>query len=89
MSYPLRPFTIPLWRMTHIERQRSPFSGEGARLFGGRWNAKGQAALYLALDHATAVAEFYQGFAKPGTLIPYRMDATAIADLTDGAGKPL
>ena len=88
-TYPLKPLATPLWRMLPIRFQRSPLSGEGARLHGGRWNPRGTPALYLALDHATAVAEFYQGLAKPGTLAPYRIDATAIADLTDGRGGPV
>jgi RES domain-containing protein len=72
--------------MLTIRYQREPFSGEGARLHGGRWNPPGVAALYLGTDHATAIAEFYQSLARPGTLAPYRLDATAIADLTDGRG---
>lgn len=87
MLYPLRPLRCPVWRMLTIRYQRDPWSGEGARLHGGRWNAPGQAALYLGTDHATAIAEFYQGLAKPGTLAPYRLEAQAIADLTDGQGR--
>lgn len=86
--YPLVAQSLPLWRMLSIRFQRAPFSGEGARLLGGRWNARGQAALYLAADPATAVAEYYQSLPKPGTLAPYRLEAQAIADLTDGAGGP-
>lgn len=88
MTYPTRSFSASLWRMLTIRYQRDPFSGEGARLLGGRWNPKGTPALYLATDPATAVAEFYQGLPKPGTLAPYRIEATAIADLTDGRGGP-
>lgn len=88
MAFALAPLSAPLWRMLPIRYQRSPLSGEGARLYGGRWNAKGTAALYLAMDPATAVAEFYQGLPKPGTLAPYRVEGEAIANLTDGAGGP-
>lgn len=42
-------------------------------------------ALYLATDHATAVAEYYQDVVQPGVLTPYRVDASRIADLSDGA----
>lgn len=87
-AYPFKPLTISLWRMLSIRYQRSPISGQGARLLGGRWNPKGTPALYLATDPATAVAEFYQGLPKPGTLAPYRLKADAIADLTDGKGGP-
>jgi RES domain-containing protein len=86
--YPLAPLTLTLWRMLQIRYQRGPLSGEGARLHGGRWNRADQPALYLACDPATAVAEFYQGLPKPGTLAPYQLDATAIADFTDGHGGP-
>ncbi|WP_230482086.1 RES family NAD+ phosphorylase [Sphingomonas sp. Leaf21] len=86
MSYLLRPLACSLWRMLAIRYQRDPWSGEGARLYGGRWNPPGQPALYLGTDHATAIAEYYQGLAKPGTLAPYRLAASAIADLTDGRG---
>jgi RES domain-containing protein len=86
--YPIAPLSLPLWRMLQIRYQRGPLSGEGARLHGGRWNRVGQAALYLARDPGTAVAEFYQGLPKPGTLAPYQLDAGAIADFTDGHGGP-
>ncbi|TYC91677.1 RES family NAD+ phosphorylase [Novosphingobium sp. BW1] len=85
-SYPLLAREIALWRMLTIRFQRAPCSGEGARLYGGRWNARGIPALYLACDPATAVAEFYQGLPKPGTLAPYRLLASALVDLTDGKG---
>lgn len=89
MTYPLQPMALPLWRMLSVRFQLAPFSGEGARRFGGRWNAVGTPALYLAADPATAVAEFYQGLPKPGTLAPYHLRTHAIADLTDGKGGPV
>ncbi|MBU0555371.1 MAG: hypothetical protein B7Z20_01075 [Sphingobium sp. 32-64-5] len=88
MTYALAPLSLPLWRMIGIRHQFSPTSGEGARLYGGRWNRKGQLALYLAADAVTAVAEYYQGLPKPGTLVPYQLDAAAIADLTTGTAGP-
>ena len=82
MTYALASLSLPLWRMIGIRHQFSPTSGEGARLYGGRWNRKGCSALYLAADAVTAVAEYYQGLPKPGTLVPYHLDARKIADLT-------
>lgn len=49
---------------------------------------KGWPALYLATDHVTAVAEFYRGLPKPGTLLPFQVSASAIVDLTDDRGGP-
>jgi RES domain-containing protein len=89
VTYPFRPLSVPLWRMLPIRFQTSPMSGEGARLFGGRWNPRGTLALYLATDPATAVAEYYQGLARPGTLAPYRVDARRIALLTNNRGEPV
>ncbi len=88
MTYALASLSLPLWRMIGIRHQFSLPSGEGARLYGGRWNRKGVPALYLAADAVTAVAEYYQGLPKPGTLVPYHLDASAIADLTDAAAGP-
>lgn len=45
-------------------------------------------ALYLAADAVTAVAEYYQGLPKPGTLVPYHLDALKIADLTNTTAGP-
>lgn len=88
MPYPVRPLDTAIWRMIAPAHQRSPLSGEGARLHGGRWNLKGWPAHYSALDPATAVAEYYQGLPRPGMLAPYRVEAERIADLTDGHGNP-
>jgi RES domain-containing protein len=63
----------------------SPLSGEGARLHGGRFNAKGVAALYLSLDWQTAIIEASQGFAyriPPLTIVSYEVDCDDIVDLT-------
>ncbi len=88
MTYAVAPLSIPLWRMIRIRHQFSPMSGEGGRLYGGRWNMKGWPALYLAVDAVTAVAEYYQGLPKPGTLVPYHLEARAIADLTNAEAAP-
>lgn len=44
--------------------------------------------LYLATDAVTAAAEYYQGLSKPGTLVPYHLRASAIADLTNATAGP-
>lgn len=63
----------------------APTSGEGARRHGGRFNAKGVAALYLSLDTSTAILEATQGFGNrfpPLTLVTYDVDCADILDLT-------
>lgn len=65
----------------------SPLSGEGAKTHGGRFNAKGTAALYLALELSTAIIEFNQGLplhlVPPITIVSYWVDCDDIVDLTD------
>lgn len=83
---PFAPLVGRFWRMLHVAHQNDPLSGEGARIHGGRWNARGTPALYLAQDHGTAIAEFYQDYVMPGTLVACDVEAEHIADLTDGRG---
>lgn len=74
-------------------------SGEGARIQGGRWNPPNSfPVLYLALDRATAAAEFYRRAERegrpPADLLPrrlyrYRVELDGVLDLPDpdGLGK--
>jgi RES domain-containing protein len=64
-----------------------PLSGEGARRFGGRFNAKGTPALYLALDAMTAVREVSQigQPLQPTVLVSYHVDVDGIFDAIDPA----
>jgi RES domain-containing protein len=65
----------------------SPLSGEGAAIRGGRFNRKGEAALYLSLDVMTAVGECTQGLTqrlRPLTMCEYDVDCEGIVDLRTG-----
>ncbi len=67
-----------------------PLSGDGAALYGGRYNRKGRPALYLALDAITAVREVTQGLARkfdPCVLCSYDVDCEPLADLRTDAGR--
>jgi RES domain-containing protein len=48
---------IRVWRITTSKYARSAFSGEGARLYGGRWNHKGVTMVYTAQSQALAMLE--------------------------------
>lgn len=39
---------VRVWRITHREYLQSAFTGEGARLFGGRFNSEGLRAVYTS-----------------------------------------
>lgn len=72
------------YRALRPEWSFAPLSGKGAALNGGRWNPKGQAALYLAGDPMTAIAEYNQDlYFRPVTLVEYHIQNARLADLRD------
>ena len=46
-----------LFRVIRREHRSSAFSGEGARLFGGRWNSKGISVVYASESIALSILE--------------------------------
>ena len=48
---------LTVWRLLTARFARSAFSGEGARLYGGRWNRKGVAVVYTAGSQSLAMLE--------------------------------
>lgn len=46
-----------VWRITTARFAKTAFSGEGARLFGGRWNPKGWDVVYTAESQSLALLE--------------------------------
>ena len=74
-----------VYRAHHPKWAYDALSGEGARLFGGRFNARGTRALYTALTPEGAWAEGQQGFAfkaQPMTTCAYRVDCEHVLDLS-------
>lgn len=47
----------PVWRITTRRLADQAFSGEGARLYGGRWNRVGQPVIYTAESRSLALLE--------------------------------
>lgn len=45
------------WRLISAKFRGSAFDGEGARLFGGRWNSPGNAVVYVASSRSLAALE--------------------------------
>src|SRR6266851_4258830 len=45
------------WRIVHRRFAKIAFTGEGARLFGGRWNSPGRPVIYTAQSQALAALE--------------------------------
>lgn len=48
---------IHAWRLVREARADDTFSGEGARLYGGRWNPHGLLATYLSATRSLAALE--------------------------------
>ena len=48
---------VTAWRMIKAKHAKDAFSGEGARLAGGRWNSRGNAVVYTASSASLAVLE--------------------------------
>ncbi len=55
------------------------FSGEGARLYGGRWNSRGRRVVYLGSSRAMAALEMLVHLPSPQSRAkPYRMIEVSI-----------
>ncbi len=48
-----------LWRICRQARAKDAFSGEGARLYGGRWNSQGVRVVYTSTSLALAAIETF------------------------------
>lgn len=51
------PATLSLWRIAKAVHAATAFDGEGARLYGGRWNSPGVAMVYTSDSPALAALE--------------------------------
>jgi RES domain-containing protein len=45
------------WRIVRAARVKSAFTGEGARVYGGRWNSRGTAVVYVSEHESLAALE--------------------------------
>ena len=50
---------MKLYRLTQKKFANTPFSPEGAKLYGGRWNSKGTEALYFAESESLCSLEVF------------------------------
>jgi RES domain-containing protein len=74
-----------LYRALNPVYARTPLSGQGAALYGGRFNPKGMPALYASLSIMTALKEANQvGRLQPTTLVAYQAAFESLFDGRDG-----
>ncbi|WP_315927851.1 RES family NAD+ phosphorylase [Mesorhizobium sp. SP-1A] len=79
-------FEGALYRALNPIHARTPLSGRGAELYGGRFNRKGTPALYTSLSVMTALREANQvGSLQPTTLVSYAADIERVFDSRDEA----
>jgi len=63
--------TVTAWRIAKRKHARAAFTGEGARLFGGRWNSPGLAVVYTAQSQSLAALEMLVHLESPELLANY------------------
>ena len=56
--------SIVAWRIVKRQHQNTAFSGEGARLYGGRWNPAGVPLIYTAESISLAALEIWVHLTK-------------------------
>jgi RES domain-containing protein len=71
---------LTLWRLTKKTYADSAFSGEGARLYGGRFNSKGTRVVYTSEHLALALVETLAGLTDYDDLYQYVFFSVQIAD---------
>ena len=77
---------LTAWRITKRRHAAYAFDGEGARLFGGRWNSPGVPMVYVASTRALAVLEQLVHLDRATllssfVLIPCEFDEQLVTDL--------
>lgn len=55
-----------VWRLVKKTYAQHAWDGEGARIYGGRWNLPGTPAIYTASTLSLAVLEILVGFSQQG-----------------------
>jgi RES domain-containing protein len=55
---------LTFWRICTARRAASAFDGEGARIYGGRWNSKGVAMVYCSSSLSLATLESFVHFSS-------------------------
>lgn len=77
------------WRIVKKRHVQSAFDGEGARLYGGRWNSPGTSVIYASESRALCLLEVLAGIRSVTPLdayliIPIRFDDSLVARVEPG-----
>jgi RES domain-containing protein len=60
-----------IWRIAKEKHTKSALSGEGARLYGGRWNSPGTPMIYAAQSQSLAILEILVHLDSTDLLMKY------------------
>ena len=71
---------VTAWRIAKQKHASTAFTGEGARLFGGRWNNPGTSIVYTAQSQSLAVLEMLVHLDSPELLGKYVLFEIGIDD---------
>ncbi len=79
---------IEAWRIVHKRFAAEAFSGEGARLYGGRWNPPGVGMVYTAGSRSLALLEILVHLGRSRlfadyVLIPVQFDAALVTPVEE------
>lgn len=82
--------TLTAWRIVETRFKDKAFSGDGARLYGGRWNSRGVAMIYTAGSLALASIEIVVNLPSPKLLeafirIPVRFSGGLVESMPPSA----
>src|ERR1700726_332105 len=47
------------WRIVRAARIKTAFTGEGSRVYGGRWNSRGTSVIYVSEHESLAALELF------------------------------
>ncbi len=69
------------WRIVREQRSKDAFTGEGARLGGGRWNSPGTAMVYASAHKSLAALELlaHVNASKVLDLVSFRIEWTDVS----------
>jgi len=78
--------TLTVWRIANHRHLKTAFTGEGARLYGGRWNSPGTPMIYMAQSQSLAILEMLVHLDSPELLKKYvlfgvEIDATLVTQV--------
>lgn len=71
---------VTAWRIVKPSLARGAFSGDGARLAGGRWNSRGTSVVYLSQSISLAMLEVLVHVPSPELLDSFVLYEVSFAD---------